>query len=164
MWLLQMPALLSDNGIEDLQRRTVGATQERMLREIAEAFEVLTAERTLVLVLEDLHWADVSTLELLALLARRPDPARLLVIGTYRPLEVLGNGHPLNGVIHELQAHGLCEELALGLLSEEDVATYLQERFPHSVFPSTWRRCCIAAPKATHFSSSVRSTIWWGRA
>ena len=135
MWLLQLPALLSDNGREDLQRRTVGATQERMLREIAEAFEVLTAERTLVLVLEDLHWADVSTLELLALLARRPDPARLLVIGTYRPLEVLGNGHPLNGVIHELQAHGLCEELALGLLSEEDVATYLQERFPHSVFP-----------------------------
>ena len=135
MWLLQLPALLSDNGIEDLQRRTVGATQERMLREIAEAFEVLTAERTLVLVLEDLHWADVSTLELLALLARRPDPARLLVIGTYRPLEVLGNGHPLNGVIHELHAHGLCEELALGLLSEEDVATYLQERFPHSVFP-----------------------------
>jgi predicted ATPase len=60
----------------------------------------------------------------------------MLVLGTYRPLEVLGNGHPLNGVTHELHAHGLCKELPLRLLREEDVATYLQQRFPHSVFPT----------------------------
>jgi predicted ATPase len=135
-WLAQMPGLLSAAELQALQQRVLGATRERMLREIAEAIEALTAERTLVLVLEDLHWADTSTLELLALLARRRELARMLVIGTYRPLEVIGNAHPLNGVTHELYAHGLCEELALRLLNEEDVATYLQQRFPRSVFPT----------------------------
>ena len=44
----------------------LGATQERMLRELAEAVDVLTAEQPLVLVLEDLHWSDAATLDLLA--------------------------------------------------------------------------------------------------
>ena len=42
-------------------------------------------EQPLVLVLEDLHWSDAATLDLLAWLARRREPARLLLIGTYRP-------------------------------------------------------------------------------
>jgi len=135
-WLAQMPALLSAADEEALQRRVLGVTRDRMLREIAEALEVLTNEQSLILVLEDLHWADASTLELLAMLARRPDQVRLLVLGTYRPVEVLGNGHPLNGVIHELRTHSLCRELTLQSLREEDVAAYLRERFPHSMFPT----------------------------
>jgi predicted ATPase len=55
---------------------------------MAEALEVLTAERPLVLVLEDLHWSDRSTLDLLAYLARRREPARMLLVGTYRPAEI----------------------------------------------------------------------------
>jgi len=39
--------------------------------------------------LEDLHWGDAATLELLAYVARRSQPARLLVLGTYRPVEVI---------------------------------------------------------------------------
>ena len=46
-----------------------------MLRELAEALEVLTAERPLVLVFEGLHWGDQATLEWLAYVARRRDPA-----------------------------------------------------------------------------------------
>ena len=68
--------------LEELQRRTAGVTRERMLRELAEALEVITAERPLVLVLEDLHWSDVSTLDLLSMLARRQERARLLILGT----------------------------------------------------------------------------------
>jgi predicted ATPase len=135
-WLAQLPALFTAPEQEALQRRALGATRERMLREFAEALEVLTAERTLVLVLEDLHWADASTLELLALLARRRERARLLVFGTYRSQEVPGNGHPLNSQLHELQAHRLCSELSLPLLHEEDVETYLQQRFPRRMFPT----------------------------
>jgi DNA-binding winged helix-turn-helix (wHTH) protein/predicted ATPase len=134
-WLMQMPSLLNPADMEALQPRVIGATRERMLREFAEALEVLTAARVLVLVVEDLHWADVSTLELLALLARRPEPARMLMIGTYRPLEVLDNNLPFNSMTRELYAHGLCNELALGLLSEEDVATYLEQRFLPRVVP-----------------------------
>ncbi len=128
-WLVQMPALLDTADLEALQRRTQGATRERMLRELAEALEVITAERPLVLVLEDLHWSDVSTLDLLSALARRQEAARLLVIGTYRPVEVLTRDHPLKGIKQELQLHWQCEELALDFLNEAAVGEYLTVRF-----------------------------------
>jgi len=70
-WLLQMPALLSAAEFELLQQQDHGTTRERMLRELAGAVESLTAERALVLVLEDLHWSDVSTLDWLMYVARR---------------------------------------------------------------------------------------------
>jgi DNA-binding winged helix-turn-helix (wHTH) protein len=122
-WLVQMPALLGTVELEEIQRRTAGVTRERMLRELAEALEALTAERALILCLEDLHWSDYSTLDLLSILARRQEGARLLILGTYRPVEVLLRDHPLKGIKQELQLHGQCEELALGFLSEGDVAT-----------------------------------------
>jgi len=127
-WLLQMPGLLDAAEFEALRRKTAGAAKERMLRELAEALEMLTAEQPLVLVLEDLHWSDPSTLNLLAFVAHRPQPARLLISGTYRPVETLATDHPLRGVAHELHLHRHSEELRLGLLTEADVAAYLTQR------------------------------------
>src|SRR5262245_41708260 len=132
-WLVQLPALLKADDFERLQRKVQGATRERMLREMAEAVEILTAERPLILCLEDLHWSDVSTLELLSVLARRRETARLLVLGTYRPVEMLGNGHPLRAVKQELQLHQQCKELRLGFLTEPNVAAYLTSRFAAGV-------------------------------
>jgi predicted ATPase/DNA-binding winged helix-turn-helix (wHTH) protein len=129
MWLVQMPALVSEAELEVLQRKVAGATRERMLREMAEAVEALTAERGLVLVFEDLQWSDHSTLELIAYLARRPEPVRLMVIGTYRPTDVVVQEHPLKGLKQELHVHGYCEEIRLELLTEEDVAAYVAGRF-----------------------------------
>lgn len=128
-WLVQMPTLLSAPAGEALQRKVQGVSRERMLRELGDALEVLTAERPLMLWLEDLHWSDVSTVELLALVARRREPARLLVIGAYRLVEVRLRTHPLRAVTEELYLHGLCEELPLGLLSAQHVVEYLQARF-----------------------------------
>ncbi len=128
-WLVQMPSLLSTVELEELQRRTAGVTRERMLRELAEAVEAITLEHALLLWFEDLHWSDVSTLDWLASVARRHERARLLIIGTYRPVEVLTRDHPLKGVKQELQLHGRCEELALDFLTEEHVAEYLRQRF-----------------------------------
>ncbi|HKA54473.1 MAG TPA: hypothetical protein VKJ47_12510, partial [Candidatus Binatia bacterium] len=68
-------------------------------------------------------------LDLLAFLARRPEPARLLLLGTYRPGEADRSGHPLNGIKQELWSHGYCQELALGSLTEEAIAQYLTARF-----------------------------------
>ena len=99
-----------------------------MLRELAEALEVLTADRALVLVLEDLQWSDRSTVEALAYLAQRPEPARLLVLGTYRPVEVLLQGHPLRGMVQELCGRGQGCELRLEFLSAADVAAYVAGR------------------------------------
>ena len=86
-WVVQLPALLSAGTLADLQHALVGTTRERMLRELSVALDVVSAVHPLVLVLEDLHWSDPSTVEALAMLARRREPARLLVVGTYRAAE-----------------------------------------------------------------------------
>jgi hypothetical protein len=57
-----MPWLIPGAELEALQRRVMGATRERMLREMAECLAMLAAEQPLILVLEDLHYSDYATL------------------------------------------------------------------------------------------------------
>jgi DNA-binding winged helix-turn-helix (wHTH) protein len=120
-WLAQMPTLINveDRGLQEQSQR---ATQPRMLREMGEALEAITADMPLVLLFEDLHWSDFSTLELIAAVGRRSEPARLLVLATYRPVEMLSDDHPLRMMKEELELHRHCEELRLGALGEEHVA------------------------------------------
>lgn len=134
-WLVQMPGLLDDDELESLQRRVQGATRERMLREMAEALEVLTQETPVVLVLEDLHWSDPSTLDLISLLAQRREPARAMVVGTYRPADVAVSQHPLLSLRRELELHRRCEEIPLELLSASEIGQYLTNRFPRRHVP-----------------------------
>lgn len=134
-WLVQMPWLITDADRDIVKRETLGAAKERMLRELCEALSVLTTDTPLVLVLEDLHWGDYSTIDLIAHLGRRRDPARLMVLGTYRPAEVNANQHPLKGVKQELQIHKRCRELALEFLNEAAVADYLRLRFANEAAP-----------------------------
>jgi predicted ATPase len=75
----------------------------------------------LVLVLDDLHWADRATLLLLKCLARYPREARLMVLGTYRETE-LDPQHPLLAVIADLGAEHLLEQHQLARLDPPAVA------------------------------------------
>ena len=54
-----------------------------------DAIDALASESPVLLVLEDLHWSDYSTLDLVSYLARRRDSAHLMVLGTYRPVDVI---------------------------------------------------------------------------
>ena len=150
-WLVQMPALVGAAEQRKLQKRVAGATQPRMLRELADALEVISQERPLVLRLEDLHWSDYSTLDWLGFLARRKETARLLVLGTYRPVEVIVREHPLRNLKQELQIHGESKELPLALLSEAAVMEYLALRLAPSFgsnSPGTQHRGEGTAPEA----------------
>jgi DNA-binding winged helix-turn-helix (wHTH) protein/tetratricopeptide (TPR) repeat protein len=124
-WLVQFPALVTREHRETLQREILGATRERMLREIGEVLETVTADHPLLLVFEDLHWADPSTVDLISALARRRSPAKLMVIATYRPVDVIVLQHPLHLLKQDLLVHQLCHEIALEPLGEADVAEYL---------------------------------------
>src|SRR5215467_273443 len=135
-WLVQMLWLLTATDRQQLRDELQGVTRERMLREFAAVVDTLTAEIPLVLILEDLHWSDYATLDLLALLARRRTSARLLVLGTYRPVEAIVHHHPLRTVVQDLRRHGYATELPLALLNVEAVAAYLVARFPRQQFPS----------------------------
>jgi len=139
-WLSQMPGVLSATESEALQQRVQGFTHERRLREMAEAVGAHTTRRGLIVILEDLHWSDTATLEWLAYTARRREPAKLLILGAYRPVEVLVSGHPLRGVVQELQARGQCEEIELAPLTEAAVGEYLSRRFTAATFPTDLSR------------------------
>lgn len=132
--LVQVPGLVASDRIDDLQRRAAGATQARMVRELAAALEALSLEKPVVMVFEDLHWTDPSTAELIAFLGIRRDPARLLIVGTYRPEEV-PRGHPLTRVTGELIAHRQASSMALGGLASEAIDAYLSRRCPGHTFP-----------------------------
>jgi predicted ATPase len=137
---MQLPALLSVAEAAALQQKLQGATQTRMLQEMLAAVETLTPQQPLILLIEDLHWSDHSTLDLIASLARGHEPARLLILATYRPGHMLGGSHPLNNVIHELYAHQLANELPLRFLTEPHVTDYLHQRFPDHTFPPDFAR------------------------
>lgn len=139
-WLAQLPWLVDAQEQATLMRETRGVTRERMLRELGEFMRAWTADHPLVLTLEDLHWSDHATLDAINYLARRKDGARLMLLGSYRPADVAMSGHPFATMRGELLLHGLCREIPLSALSEEDVGDYLQQRFPADTVPDATRK------------------------
>ena len=86
----------------------------------------LAAPAGLLLVLEDLHWADEPTLRLFQHVARHLAGARMLVLATYRDVEV-DRRHPIRAVLADLRRDRLCEHIALRGLSLEEVRTLVGE-------------------------------------
>ena len=134
-WLMQLPSVVTPSDRELFGRETASTTRERMLREMGETLDALTARATLVLVLEDLHWSDFSTLDLISYLAHQRRAAHLMLVGTYRPTELIASGHPLKTVKQELVAKQLCDELQLEELTEVAVGQHLAAKFPGNRFP-----------------------------
>ena len=136
-WCSQLPAAFSTTGaMETLQQETIGATKERMMREMGDALNVFSTTSPVVLLLEDLHWADPSSVDLLRHLSQRINKERVLIAGTFRPEDVERSNHPLKMYKVEMQAHRLCEELALDSLSPAHIQEYLNVTFaPHSFPP-----------------------------
>jgi tetratricopeptide (TPR) repeat protein len=139
-WLAHLPALVTPEEAAALQLRDGNATRERMLRELAEAVESLSAVSPLILILEDLHWSDASTVEWLAYVARRRDPARLFILGTYRSVEAIVSNHPVRAMTQELQQQRQGGQLALGYLTEANVAAYLAQRLGDAPLPASLPR------------------------
>jgi len=127
-WLAQLPALMKREHREMLQREILGATRERMLREIEDALETIASVNPLVLVFEDLHWVDPSTVDLISALARRRGAAKLLIVGLYRPADLESCNAPLKALTEELLVHRLCHEIALEPLTEAEITECLSSR------------------------------------
>lgn len=92
-----------------------------------------------VVALDDLHWGDKATLLLLAHVARSPEPARLLLLGTYRESEV-SPAHPLRGMLANLRREGLVERVALGGLEQAHVGELVADWFGRDAAPDLERR------------------------
>ncbi|MGA2046742.1 MAG: AAA family ATPase [Terracidiphilus sp.] len=96
------------------------AAQERTIGDLCGALEELAAETPLILIFEDLHWADESTLHLISALARRRAPAKLIVIVTYCPRNgaIRLGEDPLQGLKEDLLMRRLCIEMPLDPLKK----------------------------------------------
>jgi len=138
-WVAQMPGLLADEELPALALRIQGASQARMLRELSDAIDIIAAEQPLVLVLEDIQWADASTMDLLAMLGARREAARVLIVATCRPAEMT-KGDGLARVIAELRARKHASALNLGNWSDESTSDYLARRFTGARFPNELAR------------------------
>ncbi len=111
-------------------------SQQALKREFCNFLREVARLGPLVLFFDDVHWADVSTVDLLAHLGRHWEGLRVLVVLTYRPTELLLGPHPFHGVKLELQGRGACREVPLGFLSRDDIDSYLALAFPNHAFPA----------------------------
>ncbi len=134
-WLALMGRATADST-DGTGPTTVLASQERLKREIAALLEQVAERTPIVLFLDDLHWADASTIDLLAYLGARFDRLRVLLIVTYRQGELLASQHPFLSVQRELSMRGYGREVAVSLLSEPEVQDFLDHTYPNHRFPA----------------------------
>ena len=129
-WLRQLPKLLPSEELEQLRRISAGTPPEQQRRELSQALEVAAAEQPLVLVLEDLHWCDASTVALLSLLAQREQPSRLMVIASCRPVETIISQHPARALQLGLTSRGRAQSLFLNPLRPDEGRQLIARRLP----------------------------------
>ncbi len=118
-----------------LAAQTAGASQERMKRELIAFFREASGIRPVLLFLDDLHWADASSVDILAYLCDRCPSMRMLILAAFRPEFLLSASHVFLGVKLGLQTHGVCHEIKLSFLSREEVALYIEKAFAGHKFP-----------------------------
>ena len=140
-WYAQVVPLSGDSEESvRLLAEVKAASQERMKRELANFLQAVAQAQPLVLFFDDLHWADVSTIDLLSFLAGKFNALNVLIIVTYRPSDMLLAKHPFLQIKPDLQARGVCRELSLEFLTEAEIADYLTLVFPHHAFPSDFAK------------------------
>jgi predicted ATPase len=144
-WFLELaPAQQQDSSLIRLAD-SKATSQERLKREFFAFLQELCRHRPLLLVLEDVHWIDTSTVDLLGYVTSRFESLPLLVMVTYRPGEMVERMYPLHQMRLELEGRGLSRELDLNCLTKADVESYLALEFPehrfHSAFAELlWKR------------------------
>ncbi len=139
-WFVQVAPLAAagDSSAERLADQARQASQERVKREVRAFLGEVSRHRPVVLFIDDIHWADPATIDLLGYIARSFDGMRLLVVAAYRVSELLLAQHPFATLKLELQARGVATELPLQFLTRADIERYLDLECPDHRFPAAF--------------------------
>ena len=105
---------------------------------VASLLRAASEEHPLILVLDDLHWADAPTMQLLRHLVRTTEQVRLLILGNYRESEV-DDEHPLGRALAELRRARALASISLAGLGEEQVVALIASRVGQSAPPAVAR-------------------------
>jgi DNA-binding winged helix-turn-helix (wHTH) protein len=119
------------------------ASQERKKREFVSLLESLTRERPVIFFIDDVHWSDVSTIDLLSYAIPHCHSLPVLVFATYRPSEMLLTNHAFGEAKLELQTRRLCTEMELGSLERKDIEDYIKSEFPGNEFPAEFAAAVV---------------------
>ena len=129
VWLSALAVLVPEiealvPGLPEAPALEGAAARRRLYDAIAHCFEAIARARPLLLVLEDLHWADAGVIEVLDALARRAGALPILVVATYRAEEIEA-ASPLNGLRRSLQREHRASALSLRPLERDDIEQML---------------------------------------
>lgn len=131
-WLAQLPALLPALELDQLRRSLAASGAQRLLHDAVRLLENLALKAPLLLWLEDLQWADAATVDLLVAIAERTVPSRLMIVGTYRPIEAVLSSHPITAAVRSLCAHGKVAIIEVDGWPVSAVEQYLERRFDNA--------------------------------
>jgi tetratricopeptide (TPR) repeat protein len=110
------------------------AEQRRLFENVVTFCTGLSESHPLLIVLDDAHWADSGSLALLRHLARRLRNKRVLLLATYRELEV-NEARPLRAVLLDLNRERLARRLKLGRLTRDQTGALLEAIFEEDIAP-----------------------------
>ena len=113
---------------------------EKLKRELAALLQEISCRQPLVIFLDDVHWADLSTIDLLSYLGARLEGLRVLILVSYREPELHSANQQLVTLLLDLQSRGICREVPLGFLSLEEIREYIDLTFSGHCFPGEFAR------------------------
>src|SRR5262245_46508606 len=136
-WYVRVaPLAAGDPDLAAVLADARAASQERLKRELAVFLLEAARLRPVILFLDDVHWADPASVDLLAYIGGRCPELRVLLAVTYRAADLFTSRHPFGQVKLELQGRGACREVTLSSLTRDDVERYFVVTFPGHRFPS----------------------------
>ena len=113
-------------------------SKDQIWEAVRRFLEAVARERTLLLFIDDLQWADEETLRLVQYLSRNTSRAPVMILGTYRPEDVhggkAGHPHPLPEIEREMIQEGCLSIVRLERLKETDIRQIVCSLFPNAEF------------------------------
>ena len=110
------------------------ASQQQLFQQYINVLAELSTRTPLVLMLDDAHWADTSSTNLLFAVARQLRGRPVCCIVAYRPDDAAsaraGEGHPLLHIRNELERYGLAAEIGVPRMTAQDLDALLRQRYP----------------------------------
>jgi predicted ATPase len=126
------------------------ATKQEQFDAVAERLAALAAKTALVVVIEDLHWADAATFDLLAYLAPKIHNLRVLILASFRPDE-LHPEHPATAGVSKIARTSRAGRVDLAPLSGVELRTFIDEALDGITLPDETRRAIALAGDGNPF-------------
>lgn len=158
-WLKGPGATFEEHRRRDL---ALQSESERTLYAVLESLREISAKQAVLLVLDDLHWADSASIQLLHFLARNSDGLRTLLVGTYRPEDLATEGegrtHPLLESLRIMRREGICHELPLDRLNPDELRLAVDGMLGAPIHEEIFKE--IASESAGNPLFAVESVRW----